>query len=220
MAQSYFNVTLDTLSPSGLSISLNNGALYANSTGVTLSVTVGDSSTTGYQMKIWGTSDAAAESDASWETYAESKAVTLPDGDGLKTVYVKARDDVGNETAAVSAQITLDTAVPVITITGPDNDTISKIAGFDNAVASFTVDSDFVEYKVCAVPATDSLVDAGTVIPTTAGSINTSGVGNFPADALITVTIKGADLEAASPGDGEKIIKVFAKDAAGNWSVA
>lgn len=220
MAQSYFNITLDTLPPSGLSISLNAGALYTNTAGVTLAASVSDTNTTGYQMKVWGVSGAAAESDASWETYAASKAITLPAGDGLKTVYVKVRDDVGNETAAVSAQITLDTAVPVITITGPDNGTISKIDGFDSAVASFTVDSDFVEYRVCAVPSTDSLVTAGTVIPTTAGSINTSGTGSFPADTLISVTIKGADLETASPGDGVKIVKVFAKDAAGNWSAA
>lgn len=217
---SYFNVTLDTLPPSGLSVQINGGALYTASTAVTLSVTISDAATAGYQMKIWGVSGAAAEADAAWETYAASKAVTLTAGDGLKTVYVKARDDVGNETAAASASITLDTVVPIITITGPDIDTISKVSGFDTAVASFTVDSDFVEYKVCTVPATNSLVDAGTQIPTTAGSINTGGTGTFPADTLITVTIKGADLEAASPGDGEKIVKIFAKDKAGNWSVA
>lgn len=220
MAQSYFNLTLDTLPPSGLSVQINGEALYTASTAAMLGITVSDAVTTGYQMKIWGVSGAASEAEASWETFAASKSVTLPAGDGLKTVSVKVRDDVGNETAAATASITLDTAVPVISITGPDIGTISKASGFDTAVASFTVDSDFVEYKVCAVPAANSLVTAGTVIPTTAGSINTSGTGNFPADTLISVTIKGADLESASPGDGVKIVKVFAKDKAGNWSVA
>lgn len=220
MAQSYFNLSLDTLPPSGLTVALNGGAVYTASASVTLTVTISDTNTAGYQMKVWGVSGKAAEAGASWETYTASKIVTLDGGDGLKTVFVKVRDDVGNETAAVSAGITLDTAVPVITITGPDVDTISKVSGFDSAVASFTVDSDFVEYRVCAVPATNSLVAAGTVIPTTAGSVNTSGAGSFAANTPISVTIKGADLEAASPGDGVKIIKVFAKDAAGNWSVA
>lgn len=220
MAQSYFNLSLDTLPPSGLSVKLNGGAFYTSSKNTALQTTVSDADTAGYQMKVWGVSGAASEEDAAWETYAPEKSISLTDGDGLKTVYVKVRDDVGNETAAVSASITLDTVAPVISIAGPDRGTISKIPGFDSAVAAFTVDSDFVEYRVCAVPATDSLVDAGTVIPTTAGSANTSGTGDFPADTPITVTINGADLEAAAPGDGVKIVKVFVKDAAGNWSVA
>lgn len=220
MAQSYFNLTLDTTAPAGLSILLNDGAIYTASASVALKITISDSVTTGYQMKIWGISGKTTEASAAWETYTPEKTVALSDGDGLKTVFVKVRDDVGNETAAASASITLDTAVPIITITGPDIDTISKVSGFDTAAASFTVDTDFVEYRVCAVPAANSLVAAGTVIPTTVGSVNTSGTGQFPADTPISVTIKGADLETASSGDGMKIIKVFAKDAAGNWSVA
>jgi hypothetical protein len=38
------------------------------------------------------------------------------------------------------------------------------------------------------------------------------------ADASISCTINGADLETASSGDGAKIVKVFVKDASGNWS--
>ena len=37
---------------------------------------------------------------------------------------------------------------------------------------------------------------------------------------LNNVTVKGADLEAASSGDGVKIVKVFVKNAAGTWSAA
>ena len=58
-------------------------------------------------------------------------------------------------------------------------------------------------------------------IPVTSGSTNTSGTeGGYKADTAINVTINGADLEAASSGDGVKIIKVFVKNAAGTWSVA
>lgn len=220
MAQSYFNLSLDTLPPSNLSVELNGGSYYTSSKSVNLQTTVSDADTAGYQMKVWGVSGTASEADAAWETYAPEKSISLTDGDGLKTVYVKVRDDVGNETASASASITLDTVAPIISVAGPDKGTISKIPGFDSAVAIFTVDSDFVEYRVCAVPATDSLVAAGVLIPTTAGSENTSGTGEFSADTPITITIKGADLEAAAPGDGVKIVKIFAKDAAGNWSVA
>lgn len=62
---SYFNLTLDTLAPSGLTLAINDGALYATSTAVKLTIAVEDESTTGYQMKIWGIDRVADESSAS-----------------------------------------------------------------------------------------------------------------------------------------------------------
>lgn len=218
---SYFNLTLDTLAPSGLTLSINDDALYTTSTTVTLQIGLADGATGGYQMKIWGISGVDSESAANWETYASTKSVTLTSGDGLKTVHIKVRDDVGNESAEVTDDITLNTAVPVVTVTGPDKTRISKIAGFNQSIINFTADVEFSEYKVCVVPAGNSTQDAGTVIPTTGGSINTSGqAGNYPASTNIQVTITGADLETASPGDGAKIVKVFVKNTAGTWSVA
>ena len=218
---SFFNLTLDTLAPAGLAITLNDNALYTTSAAVTLKTATDDADTTGYQMKVWGVDGAETEDAASWETFAAEKSITLASGDGLKTVSVKIRDDVGNESAAATATITLNTAVPAVTITGPDKSKVSKIAGFDTAVINFTADVEFEEYKVCVVPATASAQDAGVVIPTTGGSINTSGAdGGYPAATNIEVTVKGADLETASGGDGIKIVKVFVKNAAGTWSVA
>lgn len=218
---SYFNLTLDTTAPSGLTLSINDGALYATSTAVKLTIGLSDEVTTGYQMKIWGIDGVDEETSASWETFAKTKSVNLTSGDGLKTVHIKVRDDVGNETEEVSDDITLNTAVPVVTITGPDKTKISKVEGFNKSKITFTCDVDFAEYKVCVVPQTSSTQDAGTVIPTTAGSINTSGSeGSYPKTTPIEVTITGTDLEAASSGDSVKIVKVFVKTAAGIWSVA
>ncbi len=218
---SFFNLTLDTLAPAGLSITLNDNALYTTSATVTLKATMTDGDTTGYQMKVWGIDGVADEASAAWETFAAEKSITLTAGDGLKTVSVKVRDDVGNETAAVTDTITLDTAVPVVTVTGPDKSKISKNAGFNAAVVNFTSDVAFEEYKVCVVPANSSTQDAGTVIGTTNGSVNTSGnAGGYQAATNIEVTINGADLEVASGGDGVKIVKVFVRSAAGTWSVA
>lgn len=218
---SYFNLALDTTAPTGLTLSINDGAMYATSTAVNLTIGLTDSPTTGYQMKIWGIEGATEETAASWETFATSKSVNLTTGDGLKTVYIKVRDDVGNETAQVTDTITLNTAVPVVTITGPDKSKISKVTGFDTSIFSFMSDVAFAEYKVCVVPATLSTQEAGTLIPVTGGSINTSGnEGDYPADTAITVTIKGADLESASSGDGTKVVKVFVKTVAGLWSIA
>lgn len=217
---SYFNLTLDTLAPQGLTIKLNNGSQYTTSKSVTLSIALTDASTAGYQMKVWGINGAELESNASWETFATSKSITLLNNDGLKTVYVKVRDDVCNETAAASATITLDTSVPAVTIIGPDVSRISKTAPKNVATFSFTSDVAFTEYKIKVVPSKSSLHDAGTLIGTVNGSTNMSATGTFKASTAITCKIYGKDLETASSGDGEKIIKVFVKNAHGTWSVA
>ena len=67
---SYFNLSLDTLAPSGLTLSINDGALYATKTTVKLTIGVSDEQTSGYQMKIWGISGVDDEKSASWETFA------------------------------------------------------------------------------------------------------------------------------------------------------
>lgn len=217
---SYFNLTLDTLAPQGLTIKLNNGSQYTTSKNVTLNISVSDTSTSGYQMKIWGIDGASSEDSASWETFASTKSITLSTGDGLKTVYVKVRDDVCNETAATSTTITLDTSVPAVTIIGPDVSRISKTAPKNVATFSFTSDVAFTEYKIKVVPSKSSLHDAGTLIGTANGSTNMTATGTFKASTAISCKIYGKDLEAASSGDGEKIIKVFVKNAHGTWSVA
>lgn len=215
---SYFNLTLDTTAPSGAGITINGGATATNNALVTLALTISDSPATGYQMKIWGIEGAAAEADASWETYAASKQVTLPSGDGAKTVYAKFRDDVWNESAQVSAAITLNTAVPVVTVLGPDKAKISKVSGMDTSVFTFTTDVDVVEYKVCVVTEANATHTQGTQIGTEGGSENMSG-GAVTANEEVSCTVKAADLDAASSGDGVKTVKVFAKTAAGTWSV-
>ena len=218
---SFFNLILDTLAPGGLTLKINDGATYTTTQAVTLKIAVTDTDTTGYQMKIWGIDGTASEANATWQSFAATKSVTLPTGDGLKTIYVKVRDDVGNESDVVSDTITLNTVVPTVTITGPDRSKISKVDGYDAAAFSFMADVLFTEYKVCVVTANNSLEGAGKVIGTAHGSTNTSGTGgSYAADTAINVTIKGADLEATSSGDGTKIIKVFVKNEAGTWSVA
>lgn len=217
---SYFNLVLDTLAPQGLTIKLNNGSQYTTNKTVQLAVNVTDESADGYQMKVWGIDGIAKESDAVWETLANIKNVTLSTGDGLKTVYVKVRDDVYNETVAASATITLDTSVPAVTIIGPDVSKISKTSPKDVATFSFTSNTAFTEYKIKVVPSNSSLHDAGVQIGTANGSTNMSATGTFKASTAISCKVYGKDLEAASSGDGEKIIKVFVKNAHGTWSVA
>ena len=74
---SFFNLILDTLAPSGVTLKINNGAQYTTTREVTLNIGTTDSDTVGYQMKIWGIDGIDTESAASWETFSTSKTVTL-----------------------------------------------------------------------------------------------------------------------------------------------
>lgn len=226
---SYFNITLDTLAPSGATFTINNDDVFTATSMVTAYFNTVDADTTGYEIKIWGDVDTSADADvqatenaSAWVAYSSTYAVTLSSGDGSKTVYAKIRDDVYNETAQLSDSITLDTTAPVVTITtGPDVSRISKVSGKDTVTFEWESDSQFDEYKIKVVPSSSSLHTDGTLIATASGSTNLSGsAGNYPASTAIESTINGADLEAASAGDGEKVVKIFVLDDAGNWSVA
>jgi len=222
-----FTVTLDTTAPAGVTISLAAGAAATAVRDITATIGTSDGDTTGYQMKIWGSVDNAAnaniqttEGASAWISFSTSQAVRLSTGDGSKTVNVKVRDDVWNESAQQSDSITLDTTLPVPNITvGPDATRVSKVAGKRTVNFSWQSDSIFEEYKVKVVPATNSTESAGTTIPTTNGSTNTSGTaGGYPATTNINTSLDGRDIELASSGDGDKIIKVFVREASGNWS--
>ena len=222
----YFTLTLDTTGPANPQIKIENGALFTTEQLVSCSISTSDPATVGYQMKIWGDVDKThdtdvqdKEADSIWITFGASKQVKLSAADGSKTLYLKIRDDVHNPSAQSSASITLDTDAPAVTISGPDMSKISKQTGKDEASFSFQVDEIFDEYKVKVVASSAATHDAGVTIPTTGGSSNMTGdAGDYPKETAINCKIKGADLETASAGDGEKTIKVFAKDKSGLWS--
>jgi hypothetical protein len=218
----YFTLTLDTLAPSGLTLTINGGVTTVTSTSVTLGISVSDPDTTGYSMLIYGdVGSGLTEGTATWESFASSKSITLTSGDGSKTVKAKVKDDVGNVSAEATVTVLLDTTVPVVTISaGPDYTKISTVAGHDTCTFSFQADSDFTEYKVKVVTATGAQHSTGTQIGTTNGSTNMSGSGSFSANTPIQCTIKGADLSTAVSGVNQAhIIKVFVKDTSGLWSV-
>ena len=231
----YFNLTLDTTGPANPSIVLDLNATYSTDGLVDAAISTGDGTTTGYQMKFWGDIDlewaktngvvgagatTVLEADGLWITYATSKQFQLSAGDGSKTIYMKIRDDVYNVSAQALDGITLDTARPIVTITGPDVSKVSKQAGKDMASFSFSVNTLFTEYKVKVVSSTGAAENTGITILLTNGSTNMSGsVGSYAAATPISCTICGADLEVASTGDAVKIVKVFVKDEAENWSI-
>ena len=223
---SYFNLTLDTTSVSNPTISLENGNIYATNQLITAIIGCGDGNTTGYSIKIWGSIDTTfdinvqdTETNSSWITYTTSKQIKLSSGDGLKTVYLKVRDDVWNESSQVSDSINLDLTLPTVTVSGSDVPKISKITGKNTASFSFQCSEIFDEYMVKVVASSGAAHDTGTTIPSTGGSTNISGSAeNYPANTPINVQIKGIDFETASAGDGIKVVKVFCKDKSGVWS--
>lgn len=212
---SYFNLTLDTLAPSITAFSINSGAAVTTSRNVTLSITAEGAAS----MKIWGIDGVGTEQAASWETFASTKSVTLTSGDGTKTVYIKVRDSVYNESAASSDTITLSTAIPTITITGPDVNVISEQSGKNVATFSFSSSMALKAWTVRLVPSNASAHDAGTQIPTTGGSTNMSGT-TLAANTSRECKIYGADLSSAAGGtDGTYIIKVFGQASTNDlWS--
>ncbi len=102
----------DIVAPTSCTISINGGAAYTSGAAVTLTLSAADFPSGMSQMQFSndGTNYSAPE------TYATGKSYTLPEGDGLKTVYVKYKDVSGNWSAPVSDTITVDTSPPTGTI--------------------------------------------------------------------------------------------------------
>jgi hypothetical protein len=115
---------VDAIAPTG-SIAINNGELVINNRNVLLTLTAIDSRSVVTQMMV---SQNATFVGSSWESYSATKTFTLSTGEGVRTIYVKYKDAVGNVSETYSDSIVVDTVIlpPVITSLGlidniPDN---------------------------------------------------------------------------------------------------
>ena len=116
------STTLDSVMPTG-TLTINNGAQYATSTSVTLSLAVTDTGS-GIDKMSFSTDN------ANWttaEAFATTKNFTLPTGDGTKTVYVKYFDKAGQVSIGYSKSITLDTTAPAVSNVVATNVTTSGV---------------------------------------------------------------------------------------------
>jgi RHS repeat-associated protein len=133
------------LTPPAGSITIDGGAPYTNNPSVTLSLFASDPASGVSQMHVWN--DGQSEPTA-WESYATSKSWTLRDLDGVRTVYVRFRDAVGNESPVYQDTIGLDRTSPAdgsVTIDGgaewtTDSDVTLSIAAADPAPGSGVAD--------------------------------------------------------------------------------
>lgn len=222
-------ITLDLTAPDA-ALSIDGGAAVTSDVDVDLTITSAASDKA--QMKIYGDVDdaqapaeyRAAEGDAPWIAFSASKTIRLSSGDAVKTVRVKVRDDVDNVSSEASDTITLNTAIPIISITVALSPTkISKQTGKDTATLSFQSDVALDQWQVRLVTNANDPQTAGVVIPEAGGS-DTQG-GALAATTTQEVTIKGVDLETAGAAGGpaaegvQHRIKVFGRSAANQqWS--
>jgi len=110
------SIILDTTAPS---LSPIAAAEYTRALVVPVSLIASDAGSGLAQMQING---------GAWEAFRARIDVTVSTGDGPKSISVKVRDNLGNESSARSTTVTLDTQAPVVsgdifTINGADTHT-------------------------------------------------------------------------------------------------
>lgn len=224
-----FNLTLDTQAPANPSLLINGGAAATGEQICWITLASTDYLTGARDlamMKVWGDVDLLAdpsftpmEADAAWVPFEEQVPVMLSAGTGRKYLYARLRDDVGNISLTFSDFIDYDTTVPVVTITtAVDRSRISKVSPYDAATFTWEASVPILAYQVRVVPSTGSPYQAGVPLGVVNGSVNTDGSGSIEANTPTITTIKGADLETASPGNTTKVIKVFVQNLTGVWS--
>lgn len=223
----YIEVILDTTAPATPTLSLDGGSAFASDLLVDCTIGTADGDTTGYEMKIWGDVDPlydgtvqATEGASGWISYSTTKQIKITDVNETKTINVRIRDTVNNVSGSTLDTIAYDSTKPVIQTSLGDVPRIATTTDKNVVNFNFQVDTPFIEYRVKTVNSAGVEEVAGTQIPTTNGSINTSGTGTFDATVTpINVTIYGLDLQTASSGDGNKIIKVFVREFEGaEWT--
>jgi hypothetical protein len=112
-----YTVYADTSAPTG-SISIDGGAAFTSSTAATLALSGSDAQTGIDAMRI--STDGAMDTEP-WITYATSANVTLPAGDGTKTVLVQYRNNAGLVSSVLSDTIGLDTTAPTLPVLSMDS---------------------------------------------------------------------------------------------------
>ncbi|WP_230199366.1 S-layer homology domain-containing protein [Bacillus ndiopicus] len=113
-------IKLDTEAPIG-TVVINNGNEWTMDTDVTLSIT--DVSPDAEAMQI---SNEAGTWSSIWENITSTYNWNLESGDGVKTVYVRFKDEAGNISNVISQTIKLDTEAPTGSFTINNGDELTK----------------------------------------------------------------------------------------------
>jgi len=171
------NITLDIQPPTNYKIDIENGANYVNKRIVKVSVFAE------------GATEMAFKGSEGWIPYATTHEIDLGEPDGEKTVFVKFRDEVGNQTPVISDKVILDTEAP-------KNPTI-----LINDGNKYTKSYNEVHVKLTAVGATEMMLSLGD---------STFAKSKWVPFAPLVPQFVVDDT------DGTKVIYVKFRDAAGN----
>lgn len=101
------SIVLDTTGPE-VTMKINNGALKTNNINLTLNFVPVQ---TPVYMQV--EEDGVFDEDSTWVRFANPFNFLISKGDGLKTVYARFKDELGNPFGPISAQIELDTTPPL-----------------------------------------------------------------------------------------------------------
>ncbi|MGB9886792.1 MAG: fibronectin type III domain-containing protein [Moorellales bacterium] len=108
-AQASINYYLVDMQAPQVSVSINGGQAYTSSPTVALEVNAKDDLTQADLLQMRFSTDFKVWT--GWEPYAPYRSLTLPGGDGMKTVYVQVKDASGNVGTGY-ASIVLQTSSP------------------------------------------------------------------------------------------------------------
>jgi subtilisin family serine protease len=150
-------------------MTINEGETYTTETTVTVDVTarIGNPDT----MCV-----STSSSCKTWIPYAPTATVTLPVGDGAKTIYVKWKSASGKTSAAVSSKIILDTLPPSLgSISGTSSKGIISWRWTGIKDKGVGIESYFLRGDFVAPPAD---CDSGTLLYS--GTLSTFKTGVLP----------------------------------------
>lgn len=136
---------IDTVPPTIISFSIENGAVYTKKSEITLSPQV----TGATQMYV--TNISGCNSGGTWEEFKTSKSWTLQQTNTTAIVYAKFRDATNNESNCVSASIIHDnTAPPAVSGLGSSSHPINNKPYASNSVTlswQGGTESDFLKFE-------------------------------------------------------------------------
>jgi hypothetical protein len=189
-------IVLDTQGPNGTMV-VNDGSAATSMTAATITSTMSDAVSGIASMSI----DPGTGTYGGWVAYDPNPTISLPSGDGDKTVRVRYRDVAGNVTTR-SAVITLDTVAPVTTSNVTPDGTYNGDQSFTLSPSDSGSGVARTEWRM---DSTDGTWTAGTFVAVSAPSsgsqshtlywFSTDAAGNRETTKSVSFTIT-----APSPG--------------------
>lgn len=203
------SVATDTNAPTG-TISINSDASATNSVSVTLTTTCTDNvACTRMQISVDGTLDTE-----SFESYATTKSITLPSGDGNKYIKIKFKDAAENISPQYTTSIILDTTAQETSIVQkPSSSTSDSSAVFTFDYSGTSITSVLFECRL------DTSVFSSCVSPKTYSGLSSDShtfyvrsvdaAGNYDATpASYSWTITGTSADTSSPTVPQNLKKI------------